>query len=500
MKKMRKIIAVLGTLTMIMAMGIMTHAAGAATGTITITPPDKTEANTENTYKIYKVFDASGNGEAISYRVKKSKSGVPDMKAIYDADPDLSWDAATVEHFILDRAGNVHFGTERIVDGKVVITDSKATELSPQAIAAVTAYVTEEDLIDTVTTTGVAPGSSHELPNGYYYVTTTTGAAVSINSTNPNASIQDKNTVPEVDKKITGASSIDEDGKKALAQVGSEVAYTATLKIGKGAKGYVFFDKMTNGLSYIPTSLAITIGDVTVDQGNYTVGTGSETDDYTFKVSFKDDYTKTLAVGTEISIRYKAIITADAVTVNPEKNTAYLKYGDENSDNRTPVSETEVYNAKITVTKTDEADKPLAGAGFILKNAEGKYYQYTAATDNTSATVTWVDNIKEATEYTSDDQGNLNGVFTGLANGTYTLIENTTPAGYNTADNIEFSIKEHDYTAKNLEQTATVINQSGAVLPSTGGMGTRLFYLAGTVLVLGAGLLLITRKRLQRLQ
>ena len=87
--------------------------------------------------------------------------------------------------------------------------------------------------------------------------------------------------------------------------------------------------------------------------------------------------------------------------------------------------------------------------------------------------------------------------FTGLANGTYTLIEKTVPAGYNKAADSTFTVAEHNYTAANLEQTAEVTNNSGSELPATGGIGTTIFYIIGAILVIGAGVVLVTRRRMR---
>ena len=213
-------------------------------------------------------------------------------------------------------------------------------------------------------------------------------------------------------------------------------------------------------------------------------------------------------------ISYSATITEEALSADPAKNTAYVSYGDRNGNNKTPVSETETYNAKFTITKLDGDEKPLAGAGFVIQNADGKYYQFNEATEAaeaqgtegsedyipakeaTKAFVKWVDTIEEATEYVSDDTGAV-PAFTGLANGTYTVIEKTVPAGYNKAADSTFTVAEHDYTADNLEQTADVINNAGIVLPHTGGIGTTRFTVIGTILVIGAGVMLVARRRME---
>ena len=149
----------------------------------------------------------------------------------------------------------------------------------------------------------------------------------------------------------------------------------------------------------------------------------------------------------------------------------------------------------------------------MIKNADGKYYRfneaaeaaeaqgtegeegYVPAREAAEASVSWVEDIKDATEYVSDSEGVV-PAFTGLANGTYTVIENTVPEGYNKAEDSTFTIEEHDYTDENLNQKATVINKAGIILPHTGGIGTTIFNVIGTILVIGAGVMLVARRRM----
>ena len=451
MKNMKKILALLIAMVMVLGMATVVFAAG--TGSITITPPSGSDAEATNTYKIYKVFEADGNGDAISYKLVAGKSTAP-------------------AGFTVDKAGNVLY-------------DGEGDELTQAEIDAIAAYVTEDDLVATVTATGEEPAVAEDLPNGYYYITTTTGTVVTIDSTNPNAEVNDKNTVPGVDKTITGATSIDADGKKALAQVGTTVEYSAVITVGTGAKGYIFHDTMEEGLTYNDDA-AVT----GVDAGEATYTVGQEGDD-TFTITFADEYIQTLEAGATLTVTYSATVNDDAVTVDPLNNTAYLSYGDKNSNNKTPVTEADVYEAKFTVSKLDGDEEPLGDAGFVIANADEKYYKIE------NKVVSWVDDIDDATEYFSDDNGEV-APFTGLANGTYTLIEKTVPSGYNRAVDSTFTIEEHDYTAENLEQTATVINMSGTELPATGGMGTKVLYIIGGVLVAGAGIVLLTRKRVEK--
>ena len=503
-----------------MSMGITAAFAAAlpegtagADKTITITPPSGVATDAENTYTVYKVFNADANGTAIAYK---------------------SIDGKAPAGFVVDDAQNVYLGTATdtatgatgefpIKVGGVTkyIVPSTESELTAEQIAAIAAYSGKVE-VGTVTITGTTAKTVTVEDYGYYYITTSTGTVVSINSTNKSASIQDKNTVPGLEKKITNtdntsagmAGTIDADGKKALAELGKEVEYTATITVGKGAKGYEFHDKMGTGLTFKGnTSVTVTAApEVTGITGSwYTIKDTPDSGD-TLTITFADG----IAEKTVITVKYIGIVNSDALTVDTGKNTARVDYGDENSNNHTPDSETNVYNAKFTVTKKDGNNQPLAGAGFVVKNADNKYYRYSAegkAATEAQGTegeegyvpakaavpkgVSWVDSIDDATENVSIADGSV-PPFTGLVDGTYTLIEKTVPAGYNKAADSTFTIAAGDYTSSNLAQAATVVNNSGAELPSTGGIGTTIFDVVGSILVVAAGVLLITKKRMSR--
>ena len=462
-KIMKKTFAILLSLALMLSLAVPAMAAETTKGagvtgnaSITVNLPEVPEnATADNTYKIYKVFDATTSGDNISYKLVSGKTTAP-------------------EGFSVDTAGNVTYAG-----------GAEVKELTAADISSIARYVTEKDLVATVTTTTTDKSFTVDgLPYGYYYITTTTGSVVTINSTKPDAIVSDKNEIPTLDKKITGASSVDQDGKKALAQVGTSVEYTVTIEVKKGAINYEFHDKMENVLKY-NNDVEVKVDNTVIAETNYnktTVG------DDTITIKFDNTWIST-QVGKTITITYSATITSDALHTDPTKNTAWLEYGDTNSTNKTPVKETEVYNAKFTVSKKDGDGKSLAGAGFVIKNSVGKYYKLT---DNV---VTWVDSIEDADEHTSDANGAV-PAFTGLANGTYTLIEKTVPAGYNKAADSTFTIAEHDYTAINLQQATDVVNNAGSILPETGGMGTTIFYIVGGVMVAAAVVLLITKKRM----
>lgn len=501
MKKFKKAFAIVLALAVVLSMSVApTFAAELPEGTqgadktITITAPTGVATDAENIYTIYKVFNAETNGTNISYK---------------------SLDGTAPAGFVVDDAQNVYLGTTTDAatgaTGEIAIKVGGATKyivpkkddsLTETEINAIAAYNKKVE-VGTVKITGPNSKTVQVPDYGYYYITTSTGTVVTIDSTKKSAEVNDKNTVPTLDKKITNtdstqagmAGTIDADGKKALAELGKDVEYTATITVGKGEKNYVFHDKMGTGLTFKGNdSVTVTAEPaVTGITGNwYTIKATPDTGD-TLTITFADG----IAEGTVITIKYVGTVNSDALTVDTGKNTARVNYGDANSNNHTPDSTTNVYNAKLTVTKKDGNNEALPGAGFVIKNAAGKYYRYS---ENGEAAVpkgvSWVDSIDDATENVSIADGSV-PAFTGLVDGTYTLVEKTVPEGYNKAADSTFTIQKNDYTAGNLAQTAEVINNSGAELPSTGGIGTTIFYVLGALLVVGAGVLLVTRRRMK---
>lgn len=492
MKKFRKLFAVLTASALVGAMSFTTMAAtitpndtfiGTGSASIKVNLPELPEGSTAtNEYKVYRVFDATSEGDEkktnISYKLNANHKTAP-------------------AGFSVDNAGNVTYtGT------------GTGGQLSQDDITAIKNYVTAADLVATVETDATDTYFTLSgLPYGYYYISTTTGTLVMVDSTNPNAEVDDKNEVPTLDKKITSVTvgDLDDDGKKALAQVGTTVHYESTIKIGKGAEGYVFHDDMGSGLKLVTSTITVDDNDKDVAASDIKYNLLTNTADDTIYIEFDNSYIGKLAEKTVITISYDAIVTSGALTYNSVdgKNTASLDYAHSTGTSSTPTKETEVHNAKLTVKKIQPGDgpaeqKPLAGAGFVIKNAAGKYYQYTEPTNKngivTEATVAWVDDIGIATEYISNEEGNVKA-FTGLVDGTYTLVEKTTPAGYNTAEDSTFIIQGGKYTEKNLNQELVVLNMKGIELPSTGGMGTVAFAVVGLIVMAGAAVTLIIKKR-----
>ena len=512
MKKMKKIFALLTAMVMVFGMSVAVFAdelpegTAGANKTITINPPTGVADDATNTYTIYKVFNATTGDGTISYQ---------------------SLDGTAPDGFVVDDANNVYLGTLtdtasgaageisiKVGGATKYIVPSTAPDLTADQIASIAAYTGKVE-IGTVTITGSDPKTVTVPDYGYYYVTTTTGTVVSINSTNKSADIEDKNTLPPVEKTIIDtaedlsaeelltqmvmAGTIDANGKKAFAELGREVTYQGEITVGKGEQNYVFHDKMGDGLTFKGNDSVTVTSDASpaLADGWYTIKATPDTGD-TLTITFING----IPEGTKITITYVGIVNSDNLTVDTGKNTAQLTYGDENSNNHTPVTETNVYNARFSVKKEDGNKQPLAGAGFVIKNADGAYYKVAA--DGKS--VSWYilqdgETLEDAiaagkiTENVSDATGAV-PPFTGLVDGTYTLIESTVPTGFNKVADSNFTIEAGDYTDNNLKQSTIVINNAGTELPSTGGMGTTILYILGTILVLGAGLTLVTKRRM----
>lgn len=239
----------------------------------------------------------------------------------------------------------------------------------------------------------------------------------------------------------------------------------------------------------------------------------SNTDKCTFEVVFADLKTiDSVHAGSVITVDYKSTLNSNAVLGEEGNvNKAKLEYSNNPNDSQggkgsTPWDNVIVFTYKVVINKVDgdNANAPLSGAEFTLsKKLKNGSIKDIAVVKNTAGT-----------EFT----------FSGLDDGDYVLTETTTPSGYNTIDPITFTVTaDHDivWTTQDRNKvltslsgnkvkgeitltadkkkgslTSDVVNKSGSTLPSTGGIGTTIFYVVGVILMLGAGVLLVTKKRM----
>lgn len=363
------------------------------------------------------------------------------------------------------------------------------------------------------------------LPLGWYLVVSSlsNGAICSIGTTDKEVTINEKNGAPTVDKEVL-EDSTNTYGKGNDADVGDTVTFRATIKVTDGdPKNYVLHDKMSDGLTFkgitsvTRTNAGTSTSDTLNENTHYTLkqGAGVTVDpNCTFELAFKENVLKPNDV---VVVEYTAVINEKAVigsTGNP--NEATLEYKD---GTRGTSSSTKTYTWKIDIYKyfQDSAGtkKPLKDATFVL------YRQNSSNTPEyakiSADKIEWGTEKEQATPLTSDKEGKI--AISRLDADTYYLEETKAPTGYNPLTSpIEIKI-EHStmnetsasatitYKQQGTEDSATNItstenrveveNKTGTTLPSTGGMGTTLFYVVGGGLMVAAIVLLVTKKRME---
>ena len=488
MKHARKLTSLLLALVMVFALAV-TVAAEGTTETIkgSITVENPIEGQNYTAYKIFDVVYDDADPRHYSYTIKDNSEWFSTVQS-YANGLTLTQVEGT-NTFVVTTTGD--FSPAAFADAL-----KKALDNNPTAFAGKELTKSGTPAKATVTV--------DEL--GYYFVTSTNGALCNLTTTNPEVTIYDKNNVP-----FEKTKTVDNNDFK----VGDTVTFNITGKVPDytGFKTYTYLitDTMSKGLTFNATSVQVKVGDDVLTAGNttYTLATGGAADNYTFKVTI---YVKNYAVGLPIEVTYTATLNENAVA-KISTNKAELTYSnDPTNDSQTgkiPSKEVEVYSSKIAIEKVEklaegatETPKKLEGAKFVLYKEDTtggttttKYYKKWADTDTAKA-VTWVDKITDATEVTTDKDGKAS--FDGLANGTYHLVETKAPAGYNQLTAPVTITVNGGTTETALTVTERVENQAGTLLPSTGGMGTTIFYVLGFVLVVGAGVLLVTKKRMSQ--
>lgn len=284
-----------------------------------------------------------------------------------------------------------------------------------------------------------------------------------------------------------------------------------------------FKDTLSEGITYDgPDSVVIKSNnnthDTTIDSSKYTIDTKNlETQNY-FEVNIHDvkacakDAGFDLNDGATITFTYTAHLNDNAYVntgsgSTENKNSVQLQYSNNPRPGEywgtTPKSEVYVFTYQLNNTKRAEKEDgtPLPGAGFRLYSdkdctQEVKLYQK----DNFYFPIKDATDKKAVEEMYSDKDGKFN--IKGLDAGTYYLKETKTPDDYSVCADKEIVISAtHDVNHVSLSGnlSTTIINKKagGITLPSTGGIGTTLFYVVGGGLMVAAIVLLVTKKRME---
>ena len=492
-----------------------------------------------HTYGAYQIFkgdlDIKTTGEGTSAVTTKtlsniqwgdnvnSSSVITELKKI-SAFTSLANDAsaATVAKAISDAAMGADSAEAQVLADAL---NAALNNSSPKGTATIAANATQ--------------GTISDLVPGYYLVkdiATVTGEGAQtryILQVVDNVTVTEKASVPSVSKKVkekndtTGSETGWQDA--ADYDIGDPVPFQLTGTLPSTFadydtyKVYTFTDTLSAGLSAPSTDdITIKVGDTSVkDHFDITI-TGDAKAEQTIKISLKngEDLKKwtapTLSATSTIVVEYSAVLNDAAVIGTPgNPNKVTLDFtnnpnGEQNGEyGTTPEDKVVVFTYEIKALKveadgnaktqaeydalsdTEKAEyvkvgdkwqktKELSGAGFTL-------YKKVPTTVDASGYKAVGTEVKGVTTFE----------FKGTDAGEYKLVETTVPAGYNKADDQPISVALSDVTGETLtlEKTANVINMAGSTLPSTGGMGTTIFYAIGAILVIGAGVVLVSRRR-----
>ena len=512
-----------------------------------------TNAETDKEYNLYKLFDATVAPDgAIAYKLPAGK--------------DVTNDTFFNQYFEI-KNGNII--------KKAAFTEAvlKTDEFKTWATSFGTLKGTT-----TATATGIVEWNP--IDYGYYFVTSAVGAVISVDSANPHADIIDKNQTVTFDKNIVENNDLVKANQAGLdIDVPFDITvnaknYDKEDKIFK----YVIYDTMDNGWT-LKAAPVVKVGTTTLAADKYTItyktkageatSTISEAEYFEITIPWTSDGTKDgtflYQPNDKINVTYTAKLdpakAADVKVGDPNLNTAQVKYFKGNDGPDTPTGDlgekkTKTWETGLTIIKHDGDGSVLTGAQFTLTSTNGTkvsyvfekkyvadeagtYYKlkdgtYTKEAPNGDATH---DAVYESTsqKYKLVEEAKVMGAnqtpdtissyvgddgtvkFVGLGAGTYKIEETVVPAGYNKADDIEFTInyaitenKDFDKSAITWTSTndkvvlngtthlfeTTVVNNKGTELPSTGGMGTTILYVGGSILVLAAAILLITKRRM----
>lgn len=484
MKLIKKIAAIMFAFIMVFSLSTNVNAESGkyedSDGKITISNAVK-----DQTYTIYRMLKLeSFDGTNYSYTLENG------------------WD-----NFISTGAGKDYL--EKNSDGYIIFKSEKNNETDMRLFAkAAFAYAKTAKLNDDAKKSVKAISTSvtfEGLPLGYYVVGSTVGSLCELKTTDKEVTITDKNDTPTVEKKIV---KYNEDHSENLvdsnsANIGEEVVFKTTIDIKPGAKNYILHDKMDSHLRY---DCILQIHDnndnnIAADTGYVVKTTGLTDTDCTFELSFTEAFyannrdnidTKNL---NKIYVYYQATVKDDAVVKQEMKNNTYLTFGENNTKSNEDYTTTKTF--EIPVFKYTGTDTALAGAKFILSTDPNctdstKTLKFKLNSDNKYRYDT-----NGTTELASLADGMIN--IEGIKAGTYYLKETEAPKGYNLLKDIQnIEISEDGsikLNGKPITDNVGVKNNSGSLLPSTGGAGTTLIYLIGGALVLGSGFVLANKKR-----
>lgn len=492
MKRVKRVLALLAAFALVLAMAVPAFADGANQYTISV------PAGSNHTYQVYQIFtgDYSSDGKLSNIKWGKNSNSRGDSVNIGDKVDEnvLNQLAAVAGKSDEDKLAVIEQYANLSENGMDTVSESK-----PIKVAA--GYYLFKD-----TTTGIS---------GNTYIAEVVG----------NVSIKAKNShVPGFEKKLKDTN--DTEGTTTDWQdvadhdIGDAIPFKleGTVPADYDAEYtsyyFAFHDEEERGLTFNSNSVKVYVDDTEIKTG-FEVKT-STTDSCSFEVVFSNlKDIDAVHAGSKIRVEYTSTLNPNAVIGgNGNLNKAQLEYSnnprDTSSKDKTVWDNVVVFTYQVVVNKyanSVEENNKLKGAEFTLTKK---------LKDGTTKDIA-----------VAKSEGGVQFIFKGLDDGEYTLTETVTPEGYNTIDPITFKVNaNHEITwegtgnrntllksltgnqvtgkitfAENANVNGSlvtdIINKSGTVLPSTGGMGTTVFYVVGGGLMAVAVVLLVTKKRME---
>lgn len=470
MKKMKKLFAILMTMAMVMGLSITGFAAD-DTQTISV---DGLAATGKNTAEYYKILEPDVTTKS-GYKIVDGViiDGYTTAELFLAATTENQQKALSSENSNLGKATDMNIrGT----------TASAVVSAGYYAVNVTNSSTSEEPVVtyNNPMIVSVEYTTATKTADGYEY------NAISDDDNNVTAKYT---TIP-----VTKTSDGDD-----YVEYGETVTYTIKTHIPSQVSTFTLTDTLT-GATYIRDTQGVT------DNVVVTI-TGSQTDISSETVTYNDDGQMVITLdkylsgnaGKEVTVVYKAIVTAtkveNSVVPNDSKHTF------------TPASD-KLYTGAMKLTKRGEDDvnkdgikDPLADAVFVVykKVDETPYYLKDNQTGDIHS-YEWVENIDNANRYTTNEAGEI--LIDGLEPGTYYFKEVQAPSGYsvNTEDVYATINPVTNTTSESVPVANPALTEMEdtriSALPSTGGMGTTLFTIAGCVIMISAaGLFFATRKK-----
>ena len=359
------------------------------------------------------------------------------------------------------------------------------------------------------------------LPFGYYLADSSMGALCGLTTTNPHASINAKNGEPILELQVNEDSN-SQWSTSNTARIGQKVEYRATITVQAGAEAYKLHGLLADGLTFNNEVVVFYDGveEVNTNNTKYSVLTSAADfpnncgTDCDFVVDFKDAFCNKLEAGKTLVVYFTAILNENAVIAG-DGNVAITKlgFGEITEDHFTLPGEVTTRTFAFDLIKTDAQNSLLDGAWFEMYvsatggeplklfyvQGEKPYYRPWMESDGAD---------KVVTEFEVDG-GQLR--FQGFDSDSYYFDETKWPSGYNRlSGRAHFVLPEYnkdaifntDSTGKKIYSSGSgfhITNLTGAMLPETGGLGTLLFTVLGGTTVLGTGVVLVTKKRMSKI-